>query len=100
MARDTGANGRKGVSPAFVASLPRPKSHDPNETCPVCLQTLGAIATEEEYALASESFFGDLEALGLRVLPCPAKHVVCGRCASQWLALVSEKLVKAPARGV
>ncbi len=65
------------------------------ESCPVCLQTLAAIETEEEYALASESFFGDTEALGLRELPCAAKHVVCARCAKQWLTLVSAPLLRA-----
>ncbi|KLT44449.1 hypothetical protein CC85DRAFT_283671 [Cutaneotrichosporon oleaginosum] len=77
----------RGARPEFIAALPRPKTVPRGESCPVCLQTLAAIETEEEYALASESFFGDTEALGLRELPCTAKHVVCARCAKQWLTL-------------
>ncbi|BEI81192.1 hypothetical protein CcaverHIS002_0203520 [Cutaneotrichosporon cavernicola] len=77
----------RGARPEFIAALPRPKVVPRGESCPVCLQTLAAIETEEEYALASESFFGDTEALGLRELPCTAKHVVCARCCKQWLTL-------------
>lgn len=80
----------RGARPEFIASLPRPKTSSQRDaTCPVCLQTLASIETEEEYALASESYFGDVEALGLRELPCQPGHIVCARCAMQWLTLVS-----------
>lgn len=66
----------------------------------MCLQSLGAIETEEEYALADEAFFGDLEALGLRKLPCDGGHVVCARCCKSWLRLVSLSLRYGPVTGI
>ncbi|WOO82082.1 E3 ubiquitin-protein ligase [Vanrija pseudolonga] len=75
-----------GARDAFIASLKRPAAPpQADEACPVCLQSLVSIETEEEYALASEHYFGDTDALGLRALPCPAQHVVCARCAREWL---------------
>ncbi|KAL7420874.1 hypothetical protein Q5752_004828 [Cryptotrichosporon argae] len=85
-----------GASPAFIASLPRPSPAHPalsdaSAECPICLQPLHAIATEEEYALAADHYFGDAAALGVRALPCrPGSgggHVVCARCAQSWLKL-------------
>lgn len=83
---------RSGARPDFIKNLPRPTAAEikKQETtdCPVCLQSLASIETEEEYALADEAFFGDLEALGLRKLPCDGGHVVCARCCKSWLRLV------------
>ncbi|TXT13040.1 hypothetical protein VHUM_01441 [Vanrija humicola] len=75
-----------GARDAFIAALKRPAAPLPrDEACPICLASCAAIETEEEYALASESYFGDTDALGLRALPCPAQHVLCARCAREWL---------------
>lgn len=94
-ARSYSADGRNGASPSFISALPRPTpdalaaAKENNPDCPVCLQALAAIETEEEYALASEHYFGDVKALGLRVLPCKGAHVVCARCCAAWLRIVS-----------
>ncbi|KAK4688768.1 hypothetical protein P7C73_g1343, partial [Tremellales sp. Uapishka_1] len=83
----------QGSSEAFIDTLKHVTedqvgSISPSEAnCPVCLYGFGAILTEQEYALSSESFMGDDKELGLRRLPCNDKHLICGKCARRWLRL-------------